>query len=115
MGLVIEGTAPDACFVVHRMLWNEENSMVEGSYALNKRLSAPHYASKKTNDMVLGLVVLKGMLLNSVEQLSIADLRRNPLRREARIPTGHRNCSEYLSVVPRHYHFNHSKPRTSSA
>jgi hypothetical protein len=34
-----------------------------------------HYASKKPNDAVSGLDILKGMLLNSIEQLSIAEIR----------------------------------------
>ena len=34
-----------------------------------------YYASRKMNNAVLGLDVLKGMLLNSIEQLFIADIR----------------------------------------
>ena len=65
---MIEGTAPDACFVhinlkVH---WNEEDCVVEGSYAPNKREHAAnvHNVCKKANNVILGLEVLKVMTLN---------------------------------------------------
>ena len=34
-----------------------------------------HNVSKRTNDAILELDVSKGMLLNSIEQLSIAEIR----------------------------------------
>ncbi len=51
--------------------------MVEESYAPNKRESAAnaHNVSKKANDAVLRLDVLKVKLLNSIEQLSIAVIK----------------------------------------
>jgi hypothetical protein len=51
--------------------------MVEEPYAPNKRKSTAdaHNVSKKANDVVLGLEVLKVMLLNYIEQLSIAVIR----------------------------------------
>ena len=72
------------------MLWNEiksEKSMVEGSYVLNKRERVANAAlrQQETNDVVLGLVILKGMLLNSIEQLSIMEIRNNRLACRTRI------------------------------
>ena len=57
---------------MHRNEELSEKSMVGGSYALNKRERA---ASEKPNHAVLGLDVLKAMLLDSIEQLSIAEIR----------------------------------------
>jgi len=53
-----------------------ETPMVEGSYAPNKRERAAnvHNFSKKANDAVLGQDVLKEMLPNSIQQLSIAEI-----------------------------------------
>ena len=51
--------------------------IVEEAYAPNKREPAAnaHIVSKKANDAVLGLDVLKVKLLNSIEQLSIAVIK----------------------------------------
>jgi len=51
--------------------------MVEEPYAPNKRKPTTnvHNVSKKANDTVLGLDVLKVMLLNYIEQLSITVIR----------------------------------------
>jgi hypothetical protein len=51
--------------------------IVEEPYGPNKRESAAnaHNISRKANDAVLGLDVLKVKLLNSIEQLSIAVIK----------------------------------------
>jgi len=51
--------------------------MLEESYAPNKREPATnaHNISKKTNDAVLGLDILKAKLLDSIEQLSITVIK----------------------------------------
>jgi hypothetical protein len=51
--------------------------MVEEPYAPNKRkpTTNAHNVSKKANDAVLGPDVLKVMLLNYIEQLSITVIR----------------------------------------
>ena len=60
---------------------NEEKSekpVVEESYAPKKREPAAnaHNVGKKANDAVLGLDALKVMLLNYIEQLSIAVIHK---------------------------------------
>jgi hypothetical protein len=51
--------------------------MVEEPYAPNKRkpTANTHNVSKKANDAVIGPDVLKVMLLNYIEQLSITVIR----------------------------------------
>ena len=75
------------------MLWNEENSekpTIEGPYKPNKRECAASMAttvSKKAIDVILRLELLREMLLNSIEQLSIVEIdnQRNRLACETQI------------------------------
>ena len=51
--------------------------MIEGLYTPNETERPPtqHNVSKRANNVALGLDVWNGMLLNSIEQLSIAEIR----------------------------------------
>jgi len=75
---VIEGTALDACFV-HRLYWNEEKSekpMVGGLYAPNKRERTANATRQQESERPgIRAERIEGMLLNSIEQLAIAEIR----------------------------------------
>ncbi len=74
-----EGTARDAYFMQRKLIKYRPSKpiILEESDAPNKREPATnsHYVSKKANDAVSGLDVLKVKLLNSTERLSIAVIK----------------------------------------
>jgi hypothetical protein len=81
---VIEGTAQDGYFMhkkledaLKRKKERRSKPIVEEPNAPNKRgpATSAHNVSKKVNDAVLELDVLKVKLLNSIEQLSITVIK----------------------------------------